>query len=554
MNRLSHRPSRSRGLLRLTVVLLLLALLATITCASDEHSNEFDDDWDLTTPGGDIKRIPRGYKQVKAPLNPSREAPKRGSFDNAVQKLQLYKKSLGADTGSAVNASNALNVVVYDVQDVVASDDVLQLTLNNVRTFATSVLLHSETAPLKAFYLFNVASSSDKPNPAAALLPLHLPNVAAVDWGATHSALDTHMRALKLLDESGALKGAASVFCTGSSVRPLLHVRDAEWLADFRGLLEGGDSRVGLVGAEARCDGVPVVLTHAFMLRPDLVRGLVDGMALVTPKNQGRLVPTADHLMKELSALVRKQGFQVASMLHHVRYGQASPNCTAVRTLGKYDKADECASQPREVLLLHWSGASLGAEGFLCSKALGMSAIKGQVQELTLALALSLSSSNASMGARTGTYGALRPVLPEQVVGGALSILFAEYNEEQARLQRVLARIPPVGPLKFQVRMNSTDDQNQPLQAQAPYSSPADSSVCFLVRTAKMHDPRHVHKSPKQRYLHMDLDLIVQSLLTQTNSNWLAFFFVTDPSPFDRRLARILHRYADPRLVPLDVE
>ncbi|KAJ1436164.1 hypothetical protein B484DRAFT_259982 [Ochromonadaceae sp. CCMP2298] len=73
-----------------------------------------------------------------------------------------------------------------------------------------------------------------------------------------------------------------------------------------------------------------------------------------------------------------------------------------------------------------------------------------------------------------------------------------------------------------------------------------------------MHDPRHVHKSPKQRYLHMDLDLIVQcewgSLLTQTNSNWLAFFFVTDPSPFDRRLARILHRYADPRLVPLDVE
>ncbi|KAJ1392631.1 hypothetical protein B484DRAFT_281023 [Ochromonadaceae sp. CCMP2298] len=525
--------SRSGGLFRLTAGLLLLALLATSTCASEVHFEEFDDDWDLTTPGGGIMRVPRGYKQVKPPLNPPRVAPKRGSFDNAVQKLQLYKKSLGADTGSAMNALNALNVVLYDVQDVVDSDDALQLTLNNIRVFATAVLLHSETAPIKAFYLFNVASSSHNPNPATALLPLHLPNVVAVDWGATHSAFDTHLRSLKLLDESGALEDAASVFCTGSSVRPLLHVRDAEWLADFRGLLGGYDSCVGLVGAEARCDGVPVALTHAFMLRPDLVRSLVDGMAWVTPKSQGRLVPTADHLMKELSALVRKQGFQVASMLHHVRYGQASPSDCSAAWLGPYDKkekdkkgkAEVCASQPEEVLLLHWSGASLGTEGFMCSKSLGMSALKGRVQELTLALGQSLSSFNSSStgteaGMGTWAHGALRPVLPEQLVGGALSILFAEYELERARLTTALARSSP-SPLQ-RARETSEQDQAQTPQIPqaraararvldvAPYSAPADSSVCFLVRTSKMHDPQYVHKPPMQKYLHMDLDVIVQ--------------------------------------------
>jgi hypothetical protein len=40
----------------------------------------------------------------------------------------------------------------------------------------------------------------------------------------------------------------------------------------------------------------------------------------------------------------------------------------------------------------------------------------------------------------------------------------------------------------------------------------------------------------------------------QTNPNWLAFFIITDPSPFDDRLLEILHGYNDSRLIFVDVD
>lgn len=39
----------------------------------------------------------------------------------------------------------------------------------------------------------------------------------------------------------------------------------------------------------------------------------------------------------------------------------------------------------------------------------------------------------------------------------------------------------------------------------------------------------------------------------QTNSNWLAYFIITDPSPFEKRLAQLLDSFNDPRLMYFDV-
>ena len=44
------------------------------------------------------------------------------------------------------------------------------------------------------------------------------------------------------------------------------------------------------------------------------------------------------------------------------------------------------------------------------------------------------------------------------------------------------------------------------------------------------------------------------ALLMQTNPNWLAFFIITDPSPFERRLQEILQGFNDPRLQYVDVD
>jgi len=44
------------------------------------------------------------------------------------------------------------------------------------------------------------------------------------------------------------------------------------------------------------------------------------------------------------------------------------------------------------------------------------------------------------------------------------------------------------------------------------------------------------------------------ALLIQTDPNWLAYFFITDPNPFDKKLMRILHGFNDARLVYFDVD
>ena len=40
----------------------------------------------------------------------------------------------------------------------------------------------------------------------------------------------------------------------------------------------------------------------------------------------------------------------------------------------------------------------------------------------------------------------------------------------------------------------------------------------------------------------------------QTNPNWRAYFIITDPSPFERRLQEILSTYNDPRLMYHNVD
>ena len=40
----------------------------------------------------------------------------------------------------------------------------------------------------------------------------------------------------------------------------------------------------------------------------------------------------------------------------------------------------------------------------------------------------------------------------------------------------------------------------------------------------------------------------------QSNSNWQAYFIITDPSPFERRLQELLESFNDPRLMYFDVD
>ena len=47
--------------------------------------------------------------------------------------------------------------------------------------------------------------------------------------------------------------------------------------------------------------------------------------------------------------------------------------------------------------------------------------------------------------------------------------------------------------------------------------------------------------------------LLCVALIAQTNPNWLAYFIITDPSPFEKRLQEIISSFNDPRLAYYDV-
>ncbi|KAJ1405286.1 hypothetical protein B484DRAFT_483398, partial [Ochromonadaceae sp. CCMP2298] len=133
-----------------------------------------------------------------------------------------------------------------------------------------------------------------------------------------------------------------------------------------------------------------------------------------------------------------------------------------------------------------------------------MSALRGRVQELTLAVGALSNSSRMGTGSGSSGGKLLLPVLPEKLVGGLHSALYAQYEVELARQPS-----PPDRDSK------DTNEKPQNMQEGAPQPPPprsysADSSVCFLVRTGRAQDPQYVHKPPMQKYLHMGLDVLVQ--------------------------------------------
>lgn len=78
-----------------------------------------------------------------------------------------------------------------------------------------------------------------------------------------------------------------------------------------------------------------------------------------------------------------------------------------------------------------------------------------------------------------------------------------------------------------------------------------NSRVCFLVRTSTMHDSGG--KSASLDYSE-GLTGLIKSLLGQVNTNWDAYFFVTDDQPFDTRLNALLHEYHDSRLKYINID
>lgn len=427
---------------------------------------------------------------------PSVILPKEGSLQAALSKYSAYKKATAALVGRG-------NLIVYHVEDLGLNDNSLEVTMNNIKVFIAAVLHHDASSKQVAFYLFNMASATS--NPARHLIPSHLPNIAIVDWTYAPSSTVSFMLTLRSLD-TDTISSADAIFSLSSGVRgPLVHFQKGAWIDEFRRLLDLNS--VGIVGSMVDCEGSPYVQNHAFVIRSALVPQLkleIDKY-YVTDTHE----PMEDYFQERLTRAVQESNFLIGSVYHSKLHGsdQFQLNFCKEVQFRNQSLPSSCNVSPSDSIFLRWSGESLGAQGFICGKGIAMSRRNQEVvNELTRTVASSLLKNNQPLPAT------LQPVLPEISTGGILGDLYGEFDAEFWQDRRLVSA-QLAAPRKLKRPIKPVTDNVDDLIADTVDTTPLppDSKVCFLVRTAKMHDPTYVSpKTGKIRYVNMDLEVFAR--------------------------------------------
>ena len=405
----------------------------------------------------------------------SEASPELGSFQSAVAK---FRKEMTASK----RGGGKRNLVIYHIEDIGLNDNNLEVAFNNVKVFVASILHHHQPSDQSAFYLFNVAGLNS--NAAKEIIPTHLKNVAAVDWVISPNPLYSFLQTVLLLDQD-ALSLVDVVFHLSSGVRgPLVHHKNAAWIGEFRHMLDA--SNVGMVGPIISCLGVPHVQTHAFALKTQLLPQIK--MEIQRYYESEDFVPIEEHFQQRLARAVQESNMLIASLYHAKRFASDvfQPKfCTDMAQTAQNNPLSVCETNAEDLIFVRWSGEHLGAKGFQCGKGIAMSeANQVLVRGLTSQVAL----------------------LPEVASGGPYADLYKEYSLEHLREQRAMAALASKAAAERTKGVAST-----PATASATTVLPEDSQVCFLVRTAKMHDPTYVSpKTGKIRYVEMDLEVFAK--------------------------------------------
>lgn len=337
--------------------------------------------------------------------------PTPASYAAALAKFQRYFQ----------NSSTPLaqrNLVIYHVEDIGINDNAFDLTVNNLKVFLAALLHHVESASAEqhAFYWFNVAALTD--NPMKALLPTHLPNVAAADWVYSSSAFNSFIHTLPRVAEVATVLVSA-VFASSTGVRgPLLQFEDGMWLAEYRQLLDAHD--VGLVGPIINCEGTPHVQNHMFAIRAAAIPAVVQ--ELQNYNNIKTYVPIEDYFREHLTTAVMTANFRVAALNEARRAGRGYFSGECIVPPGPV--TSKCRVDPKEVLFLRWSGESQGGKGFLCGKGIAMTERNAhEVRSYSRAVAASILPSGKKLPP------SLLPELPEARTGWQMH---EEFSHEAA--------------------------------------------------------------------------------------------------------------------------
>lgn len=338
-------------------------------------------------------------------------------------------------------------------------DNSLDVFVNNMKIFCSAIAQHSRNSDSKhhAFYLFNVIGGES--NPLHSHIPVELPNVAVVDWNAANSVMDTHIRTIKRAGSALLKKFSAVIFMNQGVRGPLTHRANGQWLVEYRRLLDANN--VGLVGSTISCEGEPHVQTHIFGMKTSslfsiLARSDERGHSVFSGSEAKSWEDMVHQTEVALSAGVADSGLNLSALMYDRRTGSAYFNGKCLPApVGQENPTLWCDLMPQEIIFAKWDGEPLRTPGLLCEAA---------VDRMRLGLER-----------MTGAEPGLGLIIPETLYGGNLYDLYRQFEHER--------------------RMFRESSQRAVTASSTSREVVADSKVCFLVRSASMHDSERLSSS-----------------------------------------------------------
>jgi len=506
----------------------------------------------------------------------SRIIPHIDSFNEAREKLMKYLNNINVNQISP----SKTNLIIYHIEDVEFSSNSLDVTMNNVKLFGTAVNEdnYNRKDEQKAFYWLNVVGVSE--NPLIYNFPLDQSNIAILKWENGAEDMNSHLETLLLLGYD-LCSQFSTLFFSSTGVRGPFHSRENnQWIDDYRQLLDYG--KVGIVGATISCTGRPHVQTHFFCIRSALVKDILLHLndTYLPMKQWVKLLTYFEH---EISAIVERAGYDMASMLHYKHLNNQTvftietgcANNSEARGKLKLDTNKWCIAHIDEVNFLRWSGESLGAPRFLCSKAVAMN--EESVIEMRDAMAGIMAESlknskipqlDSDESSRSGANGGgLLKALPftssisssisswltgssstPQQLTAPISSMKKTIQQKERSISYVISEAISGGTLHDLYKSFSEemwlDKTTNPAIAKNAIQQSHRGHVCFLVGTYKSHDSSQESAS-KYSSLRTDVEVMIKSLYRQSSPYWKVYFYPLDRMSFSTRLREVVDNLKD---------
>jgi hypothetical protein len=373
-------------------------------------------------------------------------------------------------------------LVVYHIGDLGLASNSVDIAINNMKIFLSSIVNHTKSAKYRAFYVFNII---DLDNPLVELIPSRS-NVALVQWKTSRSDLDTHLRAMHLLGANLTSQFGTVIFSNQGVRGPLIHRDNGEWIGDFARALE--NNNVGMVGPTISCELSPHVQTHMFALRASLIPVVLQDMRQKMQTKFNSWQDLISSLEVGLTGVVIKAGYNVSSFMHQSRgqsYFQRCLNYSGPANRFAGNPTSWCGVSAQDLGFVKWGGELLRTAGMACNT--------------------SVLQMEDTMERLQAAEPRLQLILPEALRGGRLFSLFREYAQEAW-----IDRHPVLLPASAEIGTNTIATTPDVPQFGVE-SDLKQAKVCFLVRVIRPLHSQRQYENPLTHLINKEIELIITS-------------------------------------------